>query len=51
MVGEGVSKSDIRRSQKSSVISGEMPKYARKCRGKHQKSERTDGTSEETNKI
>ena len=48
--GGGVPQSDFRGSQKSRVISGEMSKYDRKCRGKHQRSERTDGTSGETNK-
>ena len=49
--GLGVPKSDFRGNQKSRAISGEMSKYARKCRGKHQRSERTDGTSRETNKY
>ena len=47
----GVPQSDFRGSQKSRVISGEMSKYDRKRRGKHQRSERTDGTSGETNKY
>ena len=49
MEGEGLPKSDCRGSQKTTVISEQMDKYARNCRGKHQRSERTD--SEETNKY
>ena len=36
--------------KKVETISEEMFKYARQCRGKHQRSERTDG-SRETNKY